>query len=86
MRDKVFQQLLTIVEIKIEEIREYFTLYYISTEKRFNEIKSRSYGRYEIKQCVGEFEENVNLKSTELLNQVNHVIVDSNRYLRQSVV
>ena len=86
MRDKMFQQLLTIVEIKIEEIREYFTSYCITSEKRFDEMKTQSYGGYEIKQCVREFEESVSLKSTELLTEVNHVIVDSNRHFSQKQI
>ena len=79
MRIKVFEQLLTIIEIKIQEIEDYFTSYFVSTEKKIQEIKSRPYGAYEIKLCIGEFSEIVNIKSSELLNEVTHVITDTGR-------
>ena len=79
MRSKVFNQLLTIIEIKITEIEDYFVSYFVSAEKNLQEIKARPYGGYEIKRCVGDFNEVINIKSTELLNEVNHVIVDTGR-------
>lgn len=79
MRDKVFQGLLSIVEIKIEEIIDHFISYNSTCERHFKEIKARSYGGYEIEQCVKEFEEKINIKLTELLNEVSHVIGDCNR-------
>ena len=79
MRAKVFNQLLTIIEIKITEIEDYFVSYFVSAEKNLQEIKAHPYGGYEIKRCVGDFNEVINIKSTELLNEVNHVIVDIGR-------
>ena len=63
MTNKAFQQLLTIIEIKIDEIEDYFVAYSIITKKRFKEIKSRAYGKFEIEQIVREFEEIINSKS-----------------------
>lgn len=80
MRDKVFQGLLSIIEIKIVEIQDYFISYHSDCEKKIKTIKSGSYAGYEVEKSVREFEEKVNLKATELLSEVHHVIVDSNRH------
>ena len=84
MRKRVFQELLTVVEIEIDEILDYFTSSLIVTKRKFKEMKDCSYGGYEINQCVREFEQNVNLKSTGLLNAVNRIILESNREFTKS--
>ena len=49
----------------------------LAIDAKFKEMKACSYGGYEINQCVREFEQNVNLKSTGLLNAVNRIILES---------
>lgn len=79
MKAKVFEQLSTIIEIKIVEIESYFTSYLVATEKEIKEMKSQSYGGYEIQKIVDEFSEIINLKSSELIETIIHLAINCGR-------
>ena len=50
-------------------------------ERKAKEIKTRSYGGYEITQMVGEFNQALNIKSSELLEKISKVFKELGRKL-----
>lgn len=81
MKDKIFKQILELVKSEISEIQDYFSIYNILFERKAKEIKTRSYGGYEITQMVGEFNQALNIKSSELLEKISKVFKELGRKL-----
>ena len=79
MRNKIFNQLLTIVEIRVAETQDYFVSQLVSVEKRLKEINARTHGGYEIRQCSDDFFKAINIKSSELIDAVTKLAIDCGR-------
>lgn len=79
MRGKVYKELMFLIDIKLEEISEYFSNYNIVFEKQANELKATSYGGYEIRRMVSDFSNEINIKTKELLVEIENRIISSSR-------
>ena len=79
MRKKVYKELTYLIDIKLEEISDYFANYNILLEKQAKEIKALSHGGYEIKKMASDFSNEINIKTKELLEEIENRIISSSR-------
>ena len=81
MKNKIFKQLLDLVNEEISGIYDYFALHNLLFERKANQIKSDSYGGHEINKIMDEFNQIINTKSSELLEKISQMFKDSGRKL-----
>ena len=79
MKKKAFDELIYIVEVKLNEILNYFIGYNILFETKAKEMEMRSYGGYEVYKLLTDFGEELDKKTTMLLEEIQNVIVSSSR-------
>ena len=79
MRKKVYKEITYLIDIKLEEISDYFSNYNIVFGKQAKEIKAMAYGGYEIKRMASDFSNEINIKTKELLVEIENRIISSSR-------
>lgn len=81
MKDNVYKQLSSLINESISNIKEYFSIYILLFERRAEETKANSYGGYELTKFVGEFNNELNQKCSELFKEIENLFVGSGRKL-----
>lgn len=81
MKKKVFEQLLNIVNIEILEIHDFFAIHNKLFERKSKQLKSGSYGGYDMLKMASEFNQAITNKSSELLEKITNMFEESGRNL-----
>ena len=79
VKKKAFDELIYIVDIRLDEISRYFTGYNILFETKAKEMKQRSYGGFEVHKLLAEFSRELDKKTTILLKEIENIIISSSR-------
>ncbi len=81
MNDKVYKQLLQLIDANILNINDYFFVYTLLFKRKAKETKAGSYGGYEVINFVGEFNNELNNKCADLLKETEKLFINSGRKL-----
>lgn len=81
MRKKAYKQITILVDNHISDIHEYFNLYIHLFENKAKETKNSSYGGYELKTLVNEFNNEINQKCSNLMREIETIFANSGRKL-----